>query len=203
MKNQADDNNVAIERRKRFEKGAAQLGNRLFRIVYGWTFDADLANDIVQEAVCRFLTLMNAQNWSQDFESLDAYLTVIARHRLFDLRRKQRGKWFVSLDNDPDQKLHKEVEQALLLKEVFMGVDAEQLEKLRDEVPLQIIFRGFSQDELDLLQLHKVDELTPKEIAKRRGENADSVRYRLTRIEATIRYRARQYLKISGKKSLF
>jgi RNA polymerase sigma factor (sigma-70 family) len=200
---QADDTNVVRERKARFEEVAAKLSDRLFSVVYRRTSDADLARDIAQEAVCRFLIYMKAKDWSQDIENLDAFITTIGRNCLFDLWRKHRNKRFVSLDDAEDEKLHKEVDQVLLNNGVFTGIDAEQLDQLLEEVPLQMIFHEISESDMELLELHIVEGLSPKKIAKRTGENADTIRYRLIKIKAKISYRAQQYLKKSGKKSLF
>jgi RNA polymerase sigma factor (sigma-70 family) len=195
--------NVPPDLKTQFEGRAGELSIRLFGIVFRWTLDEDLASDITQEAFTRFISRMNAQNWSQVIESIEAFLTTIARNILIDLQRQQAKRRFESLDNDADRKLHKEVDQILLLRSVFTGLDPEQLEKLREKVPEHMIFRGFSDDDLELLKLHKIEGLTPKKIATQRGEDADKLRYRLTKIEMKIRYRARQSLKATGKKSLF
>lgn len=201
--NQTDDSNVPIDLKDKFEKYAEDLLNRLFRIVNSWTHDPDLTNDVVQEAACRFLSRMQARDWSQPIDNFDAFLTTIARNCLTDLRRKQGKKRFLSLDDDPDEKVNKAVHRALLFNEVFTGVDAEQLEELREEVPLRMILQGLSEDDRELIRLHKVEELSPKKIAEIRGEDVYRLRYRLNNIYATIRYRARKYLQTSGKKSLF
>lgn len=201
--NETDDSNVPIDLKEQFEEHAPEILNRLFRVVYSWTLDADLANEIVQEALRRFLSRMNKRNWSEHIKSFDAYLTVIARNYLRDIRRKQRKLQFVFLDDDPDGKVSKEVHRALLFNEVFTGVDPEQLEEIREELPLQMILHGFSEDDLKLLKLHRIDDLSPKKIAERTGGNADSLRYQLIKIEAKLRYRTMQYLKATGKKSLF
>jgi DNA-directed RNA polymerase specialized sigma24 family protein len=202
MSREDDSDVVTVQRRERFENGAAELLNKLFRIVYHWTLDVDLANEIVQEALFRFLFRMDAEKWSRDIQNMDAYLIEIARNYRNDLWRKRKKEPLISLDSQFDE--HKEVNQASLLNNLVADIgDRIDLEKLREEVPLKIIFRGLSEYDEYLLNLHKVEDLSPKKIAEITGDNVDSLRYRLTKLQATIRYRAKQYVKASGKKSLF
>jgi RNA polymerase sigma factor (sigma-70 family) len=189
--------------RTQFEYRAGELSTRLFGIVFSWTLDADLASDIAQEAFTRFISHMNAQGWSQDIKSFEAYLNRTAKNLLVDLLRQQAKRRFESLDNDPDRKLHNEVDQVLLLRAVFTGLDTEELEKLHEEVPEQMIFRGLSDEDRELLILHKVKDLKPMQIARQRGDDPDKLRYRLQKMETRIRYRAKQFLKATGRKSLF
>ncbi|HET6980045.1 MAG TPA: RNA polymerase sigma factor [Pyrinomonadaceae bacterium] len=200
---QTGESNVVSERKRQFEESVAKLRDRLFRKFYRLTGDADLASDLAQEAIYRLLLYMNGNNWSKNIKYLDAFATKIARNCLFDLWRKQRNKRFVSLDHDEDGAVLKEVDQVLLSNGEFAGVDAEQLDQLREEIPLQMILHEISEADRKLFYLHIVEDLSPKKIAKRTGENADSIRYQLTKIKAKIGYRAQTYLKMSGKKSLF
>lgn len=199
---ESDDSNVIRERQKLFEEHVSELWDGVFRIIHRKTFDADLASDIAQEAVCRFLSHMNKQNWSKVI-NFDAYIRKIARNCFFDFLRKQRTKRFLSLDDDEEGNLHKEADQALLRNGIFKGIDPDQLEQLLEEVPLQMFLHDFTPADRELVKLHWIDELSALEIAEEQGENVDSVRYRIIKIQANFRYRVGKYKKASGKTSLF
>ncbi len=191
------------ERKRRFEEDAAEVLSKLFRIVYHRTHDADLAGDIAQEAACRFLDSMNGRDWSLDIKSFDAFLIRIALNCLNSRWRAEGKLRFVSLDSDFDEKLQEEMNQALESDGRFTGVDDDRnLENLRKEVLLQLL-DGLTEYDKYLLELHRVEDRSAKAIAEITGESVDWVRYQLAKIEARIRYRAKQYLKASGRKSFF
>lgn len=202
--NPTDDSDVARSRRTRFEEGVAELSSKLFAIVYRWTLDADLAKDIVQEAFCRFVRRMERVKWSLDIENVEAYVIRSARNLLRTRWRKQKKEGLVvSLDSLFEEN-QQEVPQALLVDSPGTGIDNSlDLAKLQEEVPMKTFCGGISKDDMRLLKLHKVDGLSPKEIAEETGLDVYWLRYRLNQIETKIRYRAKKYLKASGKKSLF
>ncbi|HEU0049799.1 MAG TPA: RNA polymerase sigma factor [Nitrososphaera sp.] len=201
--NREDDSDVARSRRARFEDGAAKLSSKLFAIVYSRTLDPDWTNDIVQEAFCRFVSHMEKVEWSQDIENVDAFLTTIALNLRNTGWRKRQKEGLVSLDSLLEEK-QEEVPLALLSNSLATDIDnGLDLAKLQEEVPLKMFYQGIDKYDVYLLTLHKVEDLSPKKIAEITGLNVDSLRYRLTKIEAKIRYRAKKYLKASGKKSLF
>lgn len=198
----AIDSNGPVDPRKRFEEQTAEVINRLFPIVCSWTHDVDIASDVIQEALTRFLTYMQKRDWSQ-IRDVDALLTEIAHNYWHDLGRMQRNKRLESLDHDPEGTLLKEVHRALMFNGIFTGIDPEQLEQLLMEVPLQMIFSGLSEEDVELFIRHEVDRVPLEEIAAEMGKDVGALKYRLIQIRAKIRYRARQYLKATGKKSLF
>ena len=197
-------NNDGEERRRQFEKDASRLFGKLFGLIYYWTHDAELAGDIALEAVCRFLNSMNERDWSQEIRSFDAFLTTTARNCLRSRWKAQRKMLLVSLDSEFNDKLHEEVNQALSLIRGSSGIDdeGEDMKELREKVLRQLL-DGLTEYDKYLLKLHHVEDLSPKEIAKQTGKDVYWVRYQLGKIGARIRYRAKQYLKATGKKSFF
>ena len=67
---------------------------------------------------------------------------------------------------------------------------AGEMKKLRRDVPLKIIIAGLSRDELSLFTRYK-EGLTPERIAEEMGNDVESVRYQLLKIEHKIIYRSR------------
>jgi RNA polymerase sigma factor (sigma-70 family) len=195
--------NDSDDQRRRFDEDAAELLNKIFRLIYRRTLDKELASDIAQEAVYRFLRNMTARNWSTDIKSFEAFLIRTALNLLTDRWREKGKVQFVSLDGDFDRKLQEEVDRALGQNDgVAVFDDGREKEMLLDEM-LRKILDGLSEYDKYLLRLHRVEDLSPKEIAELTGKDVYWVRYQLTKIEARIRQRARQYLKASGKKSFF
>lgn len=194
--------NESEERKRQFEEEAAEVLSKLFRIVYSRTHDADLAGDIAQEAACRFLNSMNERDWSRDIKSYEAFLTRIAINCLNNRWRSQVKKRFVSLDSDFDEKLHEEVNHALGLNGRSTSANDSELEKLHADVLLRLL-DGLTDFDKHLFELRRVEDLSPKEIAERTGKDFYWVHYQLAKIEARLRYQARQYLKVSGKQSFF
>lgn len=202
MKKEFNDRDETVERKEEFEEGVAKLLNKLFGIVYRRTLNVDLANDLVQEAAYHLYRRMDTQNWLQDIESFDAYASRILLNCLNTHYRKQKKMLCVSLDGE-DEKLLEEVNEALSSNRVTsVNDDDMDLQELREEVLRQLL-DGLSENDQFLLELHKVDERSPKEIAAITGEHVDSVKRQLQKIEARLRQRAKRYLKASGTKSFF
>jgi RNA polymerase sigma factor (sigma-70 family) len=200
---ESDDRDETVERQKQFEEGVEKLLNKLFGIAYSRTLDADLARDLVQEAAYRLYRRMNAQNWSQDIKSLDAYATTTVLHCLITHYRNQKKMPCVSLDSDLDEKLHEEVNEALLSNGGFTSVDDDmERQKLHEQVLRQLV-DGLSENDMCLLELRRVDDRSLEEIAAITGKNVDSVKRQLQKIDYKVRRLARKYKKASGKKSFF
>ena len=195
--------NGSEEQKRRFEEDAAEVLSKSFRILYSFTHDADLAADLAQEAACRFLLYMNGRDWSPDIKSFDAFLIRTALNCLKSRWRAEGKLWFVSLDSDFTEKLEEEINKALGLNEGSIGADdGKDLENLHQEVLFQLL-DGLTEDDKYLLRLRRVEDLSWEEIAEITGKDVYWVRYQVTKIEARARYRAKQYLKASGKKSFF
>jgi len=195
--------NGSKKQKRRFEEDAAEVLNKAVRIVYSCTHDADLAGDIAQEAACRFLESMDKRGWSVDIKSFDAFLIRTALNCLKSRWRAEGKVQFVSLDGDFTEKLEEEINKALGLNEGSIGADdGEDLEKLHQEVLFQLL-DGLTEDDKYLLRLRRVEDLSWEEIAEITGKDVYLVRYQVTKIEARARYRAKQYLKASGRKTFF
>ena len=198
-----NDHDDPVKRKKECEEGVEKLLNKLFGIVYRRTLNVDLANDLVQEAAYHLYRRMHTQNWLQDIQSFDAYASRIVLNCLSTHFRKQKKMPCVSLDG-ADEKLLEEVNESLLSNRGVTSVndDDTDLQELREEVLRQLL-DGLSENDYLLLELHRVDEWSAEEIAAITGENVDSVKRQLQKIEARLRQRAIRYLKASGKKSFF
>lgn len=196
--------NGSKKQKRRFEDAAAEALNKTFRILYSLTHDADLAAELAQEAACRFVAYMNRRGWSADIKSFDAFLIRTALNCLKSRWRAEGKVQFVSLDSDFTEKFEEEINKALGLNEGSIGADDDRkdLEKLHHEVLLQLL-DGLTEYDEYLLRLRRVEDLSWDEIAEITGKDVYWVRYQVTRIEARIRARAKQYLKASGKKNFF
>jgi len=90
----------------------------------------------------------------------------------------------VTTPNDP---LHGAVSELAWINNPLQNIEkAIELLKLRREVRLRTIPGQFTGDELNLLMLHKVEGLTPEQIAERIGEKTESIRYQLFMIATRV-----------------
>jgi len=194
--NQADDSDVAVERRKRFEEKAPKHRKMLVGFVVRRTHDPELAEEIAQQTLLNYLTIREAENWQRDIKNEAGYLIKIARNLMNDGWRLQSKTKSVSIDEQLDQLLK-------VSGKLTGNFDAEQqvyLEELRHTIPLKTLLGGLDERQKRLLYLRVVDELSYQQIAEEVKGNPHLVRYELQRIFATVKARVK---KIFGKKSLF
>jgi len=74
-------------RRRGFRTALTQSRDRLYRMAYAWCHDPDLADDLVQQTMCKAL---QSQSQLKDHASMDAWLFRIMSNCLTDHRRRRR-----------------------------------------------------------------------------------------------------------------
>jgi RNA polymerase sigma factor (sigma-70 family) len=194
--NRDDECDVAEQRRKRFNERAATYLNMLFAIVFSMTHDRELAHEIVQEAMMRYLSRMKDENWQLEIENEGAYLVRIAKNLVKDDWRVHGKAEFMSLDQQPDDRLLK------VLSQLWDTCDIEDqvyFEELLRVLPLKVIFGGLNAYEGILFLLY-VEGLSNEEIAEEVKKETSVVRYDLQKVNYKIRARVKT---IYGKKGLY
>lgn len=73
--------------RRHFRSELAQSRDRLYRTAYAWCHDPDLAEDLVQQTLCKAL---QSQSQLKDKAALNAWLFRIMSNCLTDHRRRRR-----------------------------------------------------------------------------------------------------------------
>jgi RNA polymerase sigma factor (sigma-70 family) len=194
--NREDDGDVAEQRRKRFNERAPAYLNMLFAIVFSVTRDRELAHEIGQQAMVKYLSRMENENWQLDIENEGAYLVRIAKNLVNDGWRAHGKAEFVSFDQQFDDRLLKVWSQLIDSSDVENQI---YFEELLQTLPLKIIFGGLDAYERNLFLL-QVEGLSNKEVAKEVNKDIEVVRYQLQKINYKIRSRVRT---IYGKKGLF
>jgi len=76
-----------FSQRRAFKKLVCASRSRLYRMAYAWTHDAYLADDLVQQALCKALA---NQRQLRDMAAADAWLFRILANCLTDYRRARR-----------------------------------------------------------------------------------------------------------------
>ncbi len=71
---------------------------------------------------------------------------------------------------------------------------SETYEQLRNSLPLKVIFKGLSQQDVELFLLYTVEGMGAEQIAEELGETTERVQFHLRIVRAKIRYRTRKYL---------
>ena len=76
-----------FSQRRAFKKLVCNSRGRLYRMAYAWTHDSYLADDLVQQTLCKAL---NNQKQLRDMVAVDAWLFRILANCLTDYRRARR-----------------------------------------------------------------------------------------------------------------
>ena len=76
-----------FSQRRAFKKQVCNSRDRLYRMAYAWTHDRYLADDLVQQALCKALA---SQKQLRDIAAADAWLFRILANCLTDYRRARR-----------------------------------------------------------------------------------------------------------------
>jgi len=76
-----------LSQRRAFKKLVGNSRERLYRMAYAWTHDPCLADDLVQQTLCKAL---NNQKQLRDVAATDAWLFRILANCLTDYRRARR-----------------------------------------------------------------------------------------------------------------
>lgn len=83
--NRAENNSeVAEKKRKIFNENAPAYLNKLFETVFSRTQDRDLADEISQQAIVKYWSQMEKENWQLEIKDEEAYLIRIARFLLME-----------------------------------------------------------------------------------------------------------------------
>jgi RNA polymerase sigma factor (sigma-70 family) len=192
--NRDDEGDVAVQRRKRFHQKAPAYLNMLFAVVFSLTHDRELAHEIGQQTIVKYLSRMESEKWELEIENEGAYLVRIAKNLVNDGWRANGKAEFVSLDQQLDDRLLKVLSQLVGTSDIENQVYFEELlEKLAPK------FAGLDAYERELLLLH-VEGLSNKEIAKELNKETSVVRYDWQKLKYKIRSLVRG---IYGKKGLF
>lgn len=89
-----------FSQRRAFKKLVGNSRERLYRMAYAWTHDPHLADDLVQQTICKAL---NNHRQLRDMSAVDGWLFRILANCLTDYRRARRevqlGDDLVSVDN--------------------------------------------------------------------------------------------------------
>jgi RNA polymerase sigma factor (sigma-70 family) len=192
--NRDDEGDVAVQRRKRFHERAPAYLNMLFAVVFSLTRDRELAHEIGQETIVKYLSRMESEKWELEIENEGAYLVRIAKNLVNDGWRASGKAEFVSLDQQLDDRLLKVLSQLVGNSDIENQVYFEELlEKLTPK------FAGLGAYERQLFLLH-VEGLSNKEIAEEVNKETSVVRYDWQKLKYKIRSQVRG---IYGKKGLF
>ena len=195
---QDDDSEVAARRKQRFYQKAPAYLNMLRVFILSLAHDHELSEEIAQQTLVKYLSRMNTKNWQEEIEDEPAYLRKAAHNLLKSVWRARRKRTFVSVDQQVDDQLQKELSQH------FDGFDVEKqiyLEELRQTIPLKTIFIGLNPSQMRLLEMKYVERLSNKEIARKVNQHIAVVRYELQKTEAKIRARVKAIF--GDKKTLF
>jgi RNA polymerase sigma factor (sigma-70 family) len=191
------ESDVAKGRRKDFDKEAEKYLKMLLAFLVSRTHDRELAEEIAHKTLVKYLRKREADNWQPEVKNEGGYLVKIARNLLKDHWKAKSKTKSVSLDQQLDDHLLKD------LSERIGSFDVEKqfyLEELRKTIPLKVILSKLSKHQRNLLYLRVVDELTYEQIARKVNDNPILVRYEVQKIFANVRARRK---KMFGKKSLF
>lgn len=188
-----DSGVVAVKRKQRFEKNLPQYSKMLLSLALRLTRNHARSQEIVQQTLFKYFCKMEEGNWQEDIKNEGAYLARIARNLIND-GWDDCDNAGVSLDDS---------DGSMVPVQLQCTVDLEKsiyLEELHQTMPLKTIFGGFTEYEMLLLQLRKVEGLSHKEIGQQVNKHPAVVRYEIQRIMATIRGRVKA---IFGNKSFF
>lgn len=99
------------------------------------------------------------------------------------------GEWEVSLEAILSSEQTRHEIHSNVRGDIQKVIETEELSK---SIPLTDILQGISPDELNILFLALVNEMSITEIAENRGQNKDLVRYTLNKARSKIRANSRK-----------
>ncbi len=145
--------------------------NQLYRYALSLAAQDDIACDLVQEALQRFLK-KHAQG--HRVEKPLAYLKTVIRNLYFDLQRHNKVLPMVSIDCEE--------------LSIIEPVDAFSMEEMMlNQQEVQRLLRGLSAEENELLYLWAVEEYTVDEIAQIYEKPRGTVLSKMHRLKKRIR----------------
>lgn len=180
----------SIDQLELFQKNSTEYYDYLFRHVLRLTRDRTDAEEITQTVFMKFLKLLNGKD-KKEIRSVKAYLARTATNLCKDMWSRRRKEMSVSYEDEHvREKLEREaVESDDSVARLENGIYYK--ERYRS-LPLNTIFSGLTEYEIEILYLRRVDEISIKEIALIVGKEVSAVRYDLQKLEARIRHRVRK-----------
>ncbi|VAW93460.1 hypothetical protein MNBD_GAMMA22-734 [hydrothermal vent metagenome] len=145
--------------------------NQLYRYALSLSKKDDLAYDLVQSAVERYLIKLES---IAAIEKPLAYLKKIIRHLYFDIERHNKVLPMLSLDNDEVSHIDPVDDMALM-------------DVLINQQEVQLLFKSLSTEENELLFLWAVEEHTVEEIANFYEKPKGTMLSKLHRLKKRIR----------------
>lgn len=180
-----------------FEANIEKYFKDLFRGVMRLTHDRTEAEGITQATLLRFFRLMDSNDWNSEIKNTHAYLMKIAKQIWNDRKRKaamaprsyDEAEEFEELDRSAADSGDNAggIENHIYLKEMLKTV------------PLKVIFNGVNEYEKQLFYLKNIEEMSFTDISNAVGKSPKQVRNDLNRLQAKIRFRARQLAQKADK----
>ena len=188
MNRPENDSEVAEQKREIFRERAPAYLQMLFAVVFKWTRDRELALEIGQQAMVKYLSQMESENWLLEIKNERTYLFRIARNLVSDALETRGKAEFISLDQPLDDKLLKHLSTLFYTSDIENQIEVE--ERLQ-ALPLDFILRGLSPYQIQLLHLREIESLSYREIAQEVNKNVSVVRYELAKLQSVIRSRVK------------
>ncbi len=148
--------------------------NQLFRYALSLAKQDDMAYDLVQSAVERYLDKMVSLPSSVKIEKPLAYLKITIRHLYFDIERHNKVIPMLSIENDEISHIEPVDDTALT-------------DVLINQQEVQQLFKKLSSEENELLFLWAVEEHTVEEIAVFYQKPKGTMLSKLHRLKKRIR----------------
>jgi RNA polymerase sigma factor (sigma-70 family) len=182
------------ERRQQFEKNFDKHNSQLKRYILRNVHNEADAEELAAQTLFRFFEFMEGRQWEEEIGSVTAYLYGIAKHdcaRFMSRRHKE-----TTLDSD-DEEEGAQTRRIMEKKAMQENNPTSRIEKeiyyeeLYHRLPA-IIFHDVTEDEFKLFCMHHVEQMNAAEIAAELGKDPELIGYKLNKLSAKIRYRARQ-----------
>ena len=196
MNQSSDSEVVAVQRRKDFEKAAPEYQKMLTGVVYIRTQNREQTEEIVQQTLFKYISVMEAENWQLEIQNEGAYLRRIAINLVNDDWRAHGKAEFVSIDHEAEgrwSKFHSQLfDQSDIENQIYF-------EEFFQTMCWKTILGGLDVTQKQLLLLHAVEGLKFEQIAQEVNSDIANVRYEVQKVYATVRKRVQ---KIFGDQGL-
>src|SRR5215216_281650 len=121
-----NDSEVAEQKREMFRERAPAYLQMLFAVVFKWTRDREFAREIGQQAMVKYLSQMESQNWQLEIKNERTYLFRIARNLVSDAVETRGKAEFISLDQPLDDKLLKHLSTLFYTSDIENQIEVEE-----------------------------------------------------------------------------